>query len=254
MLTICEQTGFNTITSSIKRESVCGEEVHFKKMKFDKESILAELKFRKRISPQTDGHLITGQTPSEADTDIDLDSVPKLLADNVAIEYGFKNAGQKKAAVLTPKPAAYVAARERGFRDEMAAHASLNASLGGRFMGKWKPRELLLRFFQEEIENKPDESSPYTGSVLKRWVAERRDPVDAEKAPASGVTINSQKVAATLKMEAAIQQVSEEFAIEESTTKAEKTHRNVLESPISPKNSPDVSSPAADLLLNLKLR
>lgn len=250
MLIKCQQADINTITSNIKRGSDGGEQPCFKKLKFDKESILADLKFRKRTSAQTDGYLTAGQTPSEADTDIDIDSVPKLLAENVAIEYGFKDACQKKAAGLTQKQATYVAAREQEFCDGMAAHASLR----GRPVEKQEPRKLWIRFFQGDIEIKADEGSTYTRTVRRQWVAARRDPVDAEEAPASGVTINTQKPAATLKMEAAKQQVSKEFAIEETTTKAEKTHRNVLESPISPKNSPDVRSPAADSLLALKLR
>lgn len=100
MLTTCQQTNVNKTQSNVsaKRGIDGGEEPGFKKLKFDKGSILADLNFKKRTVSEKDGYVAAGQTPSEADTEIDTESVPRLLADNVAIKYGFKDAADKKAA------------------------------------------------------------------------------------------------------------------------------------------------------------
>lgn len=102
-----------------------------KKPKFDKESILAELNFKKRATSKNDGNITTGQTPSEADTEIDTESVLSLLSDNVAIKYGFKDVDDKNANDEGAKEI---------LRDEIAA----SDMMSGRSVEKEKRKRITL--------------------------------------------------------------------------------------------------------------
>ena len=144
ILTRCQQADFNKTQSnvSLKRTNDSDEEPGFKKLKFDKESILADLNFKKRTSFKKDGYVAAaGQTPSEADTEIDTESVPRLLADNVAITYGFQDASDKKAADE--------GAEKKTLRDEIAAPGMM----GVRSVEKRKSIKLVIRFPWANIEN-----------------------------------------------------------------------------------------------------
>jgi hypothetical protein len=81
-----------------KRTSDDAEEPPFKKLKFSKETLLAELKFVKRPSPQKDGHPVTGETLSEAETEVDEETKCKLSGDNVAKKYTFGEGSKIKSA------------------------------------------------------------------------------------------------------------------------------------------------------------
>jgi hypothetical protein len=118
-----------------------------KKLKFDKESILAELNFKKRATSKNDDNVTTGQTPSEADTEIDTELAPSLLADNVAIKYGFKDADDKKANNDGAKEV---------LRDEIAA----SDMMGSKSVEKEKRKRIksVIRFSWENIENETNET------------------------------------------------------------------------------------------------
>jgi hypothetical protein len=81
-----------------KRTSDDAEEPPFKKLKFSKETLLAELNFVKRPSPKKDGHLATGETPSEEETEVDEEMKCKLSGDNVAKNYIFGEGDKTKSA------------------------------------------------------------------------------------------------------------------------------------------------------------
>lgn len=82
--------------ASSKRCSDGGDEQPFKKLKFSKESVLKELNFVKRAGAKEDGHLTTGETISDAETEIDEDVKSKLMCHNVAKKYTFGDGGQQK--------------------------------------------------------------------------------------------------------------------------------------------------------------
>jgi hypothetical protein len=192
----------------------------------------------RRTSFQKDGYLTAGQTPSEADTEIDIESVPKLLADNVAIKYGFDDAGQREAADID--------SGKKPFRDAIVGPEMLSDISMERPKSK-----KLMRFFLGKVENEANESFTYTRPIRRQWAIAVSAPKPAENVAASDTKINTQKPAILI-MSTASQQDSKEIAIKESTTKLEKTPSNYLESPISPSHSPDVRPPAADLLLTWK--
>jgi hypothetical protein len=231
ILTRCQQADFNKTQSnvSLKRTNDGDEEPDFKKLKFDKESILADLNFKKRTSFKNDGYVAAGQTPSEADTEIDTESVPRLLADNVAITYGFQNASNKKAADE--------GAEKKSLRDEIAAPGMM----GGRSVERRKSMKLVIRFPRGNIENEANESTTHIRPVSRRWAV-----------AVSGTNVNFLNPATNLDMSATKQQAEKKLATEE-TPKMGKTPPSYLESPVSPKTSPDVRSPAADSLLTLEL-
>jgi hypothetical protein len=204
----------------------------FKKLKFDKESILAELNFKKRETSKNDSNVTTGQTASEADTGIDTKSAPRLLADNATIQHGFEDATDKKADDEGVK---------KVLRDKIAA----SDMMGSRFVEKENRKhiKLVIRFSWRNIENKTNESSTHTRSIRRVW------------ATAPGSTNTSDlNPAANLNISAATKQQVEKKMTTQETPRVGKAPGSYLESPLSPKNSPDVRSPATDLLLTLKLR
>jgi hypothetical protein len=216
--------------ATAKRSSDSGEEVVFKKLKFDKESILADLSFKKRTIAKNDDYVTAGQTPSEAETEIDTESVPRLLADNVAIKYGFKDANDKKPAGEGTE--------KKVLRDEIAS----SEMMSGRSTEGRKIIKLVMRFVWENTENEANESSTHNRPVSRRRAIAVATPrIDAPKSTPG------------LNMSATKQQVEKEIATKEAT-KAGKTPSSYLESPVSPKNSPDVRSSASDSLFALKIR
>ncbi len=98
---------------------------------------------------QKDSSPATSQTPSEAETDIDIESVPKLLGDNVAIKYGFDEDGDKKAI---SKEGEQKPPRDAAAAGELAVDKSVN-----------RPKRVMLviGFLCEKIENEANESSTY---------------------------------------------------------------------------------------------
>lgn len=72
------------------------EESLQKILKLDKASLLADLGLGISAIQKQNPRLAT-DTSSEAETEIDIESVPKLLAENVAIVYGKDDIDQKKA-------------------------------------------------------------------------------------------------------------------------------------------------------------
>jgi hypothetical protein len=161
---------------------------------------------------------------------MDIESVSRLIADNVAIKYGFKITADNKADE----------GGQKVLRGEIAACDMMD----GRFVEEEERKriKLVIRFLLEHIGNETNDGSAHTRPVRREWVT----------APGN-VSTSTPNPAAKLNMSAVTKQVEKKMATKE-TPGAGKIPSSNLESPISPKNSPDVRSSAADSLLILKLR
>ncbi len=103
MLTTC-QTGLKSfkINTPAKRPSTGDDESPLKKPKFDKESRLAELNFVNRNSHE-EGNMTTGETSSEAETEIGDETIGKLFVDKAAKKYVFTDSDYRKAIAKDEK-------------------------------------------------------------------------------------------------------------------------------------------------------